>query len=573
MRSSNISLFRHIIYILVIFIVISCANVQPPSGGPPDTTPPEIVEIFPENQTINFNKRTILLKFSKYMERGGVLQNISVSPNVPVKYSWSGKTLKIELPEDLDSTVTYSVTLGTEYKDLYNNMPEKSFSLIFSAGSKIDSGFIAGKVYDNKPAGAYIFAYNIDNINPDTLNPAITKPDYKLQLGTSGEFRIPALKDATYRFFAIRDQFKNDLFDSGDDFATGIHDLKVVNSKSEPTILKIGLPKDDIGPTINQTEAVFGNYIRITFSEPVNPEFISKESFKIISENKQEEVEIISAALHFENKSRVEIITKQNLDTGLVWNVICRPDAEFAVRDTVGNMITDSTNAAKFRATIDIDTSSVKFLYTSIKDSSEFIQISPEIEFIFDKSININDAVISLKLLQADNNSEIDCNIIHTGGIIKLIPAKPLADSKWFRVEAEMKQVASYSNNLTIDTAFSFHFKTLDLKVRGNVSGVVEFEKEICDYTKYIILKHINGKDIYSMALNDNNEWSFKHIETGDYTAEVFCDVNEDGKYSYGNLYPFQFSEPFVIFENEIKVKPRWTLENVILKVKDTHEH
>jgi hypothetical protein len=159
------------------------------------------------------------------------------------------------------------------------------------------------------------------------------------------------------------------------------------------------------------------------------------------------------------------------------------------------------------------------------------------------------------------------------GSFITISPTQPLPDSKWYKIDAEIKNIKSFSNDIKIDTSISFNFKTLDLKIKGNMSGVVDFEKEICDFKKYIIIKHSNGRDIYTMELGQNNEWSFKNIETGDYTAEVFCDVDGDGKYSYGQIYPFKFSEPFVVFEDIMNIKPRWTLENVILKVKDIHVH
>lgn len=573
MRNSNISFFLYINHILFLLILFGCANPQPPSGGPPDTTPPEILEVFPENQTINFQGRTVILKFSKYMDRGKVMENIYISPNIPAKYNWSGKVLKIELPKDIDTSVTYSISLGTEYTDLYNNKPEQAFSLIFSAGSKIDSGFIAGKVYDPKPDGAFIFAYNIDDIDPDTLNPAITKPNYKMQLGSNGEFRIPALKDATYRFFSIRDQFKNDLYEPADAFGASIHDLKVVNSKSEPTILKIGPPLDNTGPYVSDASAIYDNYVKLNLSEPLDNVFIFNNSFEIISEDKSKTVEIISAGMNYENKSRVEIITKTPLDTGIVWNIFCKTDLEVAIRDTLGNIVNDSLNVGKFKSYTEKDTNAIVLLFPSIKDSSEYVQIQPEIEIIFDKNLDTAGSQIKIKLLEAESGQEIVLKQRLFSSKIIIKPEKPLIDSKWHRLEAEFENISSFSNGILIDTNIKIYFKTLDLKVKGNISGRVDFEKEICDFDKYVILKHSNGRDIYSIKLNEKNEWSFKNIETGDYTAEVFCDVDGNGRYSYGLLYPFEFSEPFVIFDEVMNIKPRWTLENVILKVKDTHVH
>ncbi|MFA4923093.1 MAG: hypothetical protein WC557_02740, partial [Ignavibacteriaceae bacterium] len=42
--------------ILSSFYLMSCANQLPPGGGPLDTVPPKIVEVFPENGTTNFSE-------------------------------------------------------------------------------------------------------------------------------------------------------------------------------------------------------------------------------------------------------------------------------------------------------------------------------------------------------------------------------------------------------------------------------------------------------------------------------------------------------------------------------------
>jgi hypothetical protein len=568
MTNSNISLFFILSYIITSFFVQSCANPQPPSGGPQDTIPPVIIEAYPENQTVNFEKRVILLRFCKYMEKSKVIENFVISPNIPVTFDWSGKVLEIGLPQDLDTTVTYSVSFGTEYTDIYNNKPAIAFSLIFSAGSKIDSGYISGKVYDSKPAGAYIYAFNIEKANPDTINPSNTKPDYKVQLGTNGEFRIPALKDAGYRIFSIRDQFKNELYEPVDDYASATHDIKVIGSKSTPSVLKLGPPVDKTGPVLNEVEPVFGNYLNLKFSEPVNSDFIFPESFELLCDDKSKTANIKSASIHYENKSRVVIITDKSLDSAYIWTLNCRLNPDIAVRDTLNNIVNDSLNSGKFKPVSAVDTAVVQFLYPSVKDSSEFLPVNQIFELIFDKSIVTNHSLININLFNEDDSLSVPAEIKIKGSSIFVKPVLPLTDKKWYRIVTEIKNLGTFANSKTIDTSFVIHFKTEDFKIKGSISGVVQYEKEICDFNKYIILKHTNGRYVYWVQLDELSAWSFNNIEPGDYSAEIFCDVDGNGHYSYGNPFPYVFSEPFVMFDDVLKVKPRWVLENIILKVK-----
>ncbi|MDX9790217.1 MAG: Ig-like domain-containing protein [Candidatus Kapaibacterium sp.] len=571
MRNSNISFFLFIQIILLI-ILSACANNQAPSGGPPDTTPPEVVEVYPTDKTISFMDNKIILKFSKYMDKAKVLENFSISPNLSVEYDWSGKELEIVLTETPDSSLTYSVSLGTEYTDYLGNKPTSAFSLTFSTGSKIDSGFIAGKVFADKSEGAYIFAYLLDKINPDTLNPTHTKPDYTIQLGTSGEFRIPALKDATYRFFVINDMFKNYLYDPTDAFGSGIHDLMVINSKSEPTILKLGPVNDISGPILNEVSAIYGNFVKLVFSETLDEKRIYPESFSVRNTDNNNMISVKSASLHYENKSRVDLVLESVLDTASIYEIICEIGTDFTLRDTLGNNVNDSLNIGKFKAIIISDTTQISLMYPNIKDSSEFISINPEIELIFTKPVDSAYVDLNISLSESESGKAVEINTEYDGYFIKFHPVKPLSDNMWYKFEATINNLSSLTNSIKLDTSLSFNFKTIDYKIKGSISGKVEYEKEICDFNKFIILKHTNGNYIYKTKL-ENDEWEFKNIETGDYTAEIFCDIDGDEKYSYGNIYPFKHSEPFVIFEEVLKVKPRWTLENIILKVKSTHEH
>jgi hypothetical protein len=571
MNYSNISFFLIISIVCIIIFLVGCANPQPPSGGPPDTTPPVITEFFPENQTINFQDRLIRLRFNKYMDKSKVVENFTISPNIPVTYDWSGKVLEIELPEKLDTTVTYSISLGTEYTDLYNNKPESSFSLIFSAGSKIDSGFIAGKVYDTKPDGAYIYCYLIDLINPDTLNPSTTLPDYKIQLGSTGEFKIPALKDALYRIFAIRDQFRNGLYESVDSYGSSLHDIKVYKSKSEPTILKIGPPVDKTSPTIIDAISLYSNYYYVKYSEGIDQNYIFPQSFEIFTEDKSLKAKVKSAWINYENKTRIDLITDRILDTSKVWIFKSPVDKEFGIRDTSGNLMNDSMNTIRVKPTTTIDSSSLALLYLPFQDSTEYRRVNTKFDFIFNNGIDTSAGILNFNFINSEDSSSISFNKFINGNTITLVPETDLPDNKWFAITAELKNLHSYSNKKMLDTTFKLRFKTENFKIKGTISGTVLIDIDVCSFNKYLIIRRKNSSDLYLTKLNDKYEWEFKNIETGEYTAEMFCDVDGNGMYSFGNPFPFTYSEPFVAFKEEIKIKPRWTLENIILKVKDAN--
>ncbi|HIN96491.1 MAG TPA: hypothetical protein EYN02_01665, partial [Candidatus Marinimicrobia bacterium] len=68
----NKTLFIYLIVHVLFFILLSCAVIQVPSGGPVDTTPPELVAVTPPSGTIQFSGGEIHLRFSEYMDESTV---------------------------------------------------------------------------------------------------------------------------------------------------------------------------------------------------------------------------------------------------------------------------------------------------------------------------------------------------------------------------------------------------------------------------------------------------------------------------------------------------------------------
>ena len=144
---------RTIPCLIFVLIIIGCATQVPPSGGPLDTTPPEIVKTYPENGTVNFKGNYVEVEFSEYVDKRSVQDAIYISPYIQgeIQYKWSGRKLKLVFPEKLKDSTTYVITFGTEIKDLNaGNKMKESFTLAFSTGSAIDSGSIEGKIFSNK---------------------------------------------------------------------------------------------------------------------------------------------------------------------------------------------------------------------------------------------------------------------------------------------------------------------------------------------------------------------------------------------------------------------------------------
>ncbi len=78
----NKTLFIYLIGYVLFFILLSCAAIRVPPGGPVDTIPPELIAVTPPSGTIQFSGGEIHLRFSEYMDESTVEHGFRVFPRL-----------------------------------------------------------------------------------------------------------------------------------------------------------------------------------------------------------------------------------------------------------------------------------------------------------------------------------------------------------------------------------------------------------------------------------------------------------------------------------------------------------
>ena len=555
-------------FCLATILIASCANPLPPSGGPPDKTPPVIRHTEPKDRALNFNKESVEIDFSKYMNNNSVQENIFISPSVQLKYDWSGKSLEIEFDEALDSNTTYALTLGTDYTDFRGNKPDQAFTLIFSTGSNLDSGRIKGKLYGEDFADVYIFAYNIDKLDEDTLNPAITKAQYRSQPGKDGSFGFNALKDGNYRIFAVKDQYKDELYNEGTDaFGAAVSDINMTQDSIPTLSFKIGGIIDKSGPMLYDVESVYDNKIIAGFDEDIDTSSVKAPAFIVQDSAGSEEIKIVSAYIKPDDPKKVEILLSEVPDTSKVWRLTISDDAENALKDLYGNIIQDTMKSAIFFASAEQDTSLAAILSIPAKDSATNINPLNDMQFVFSKGIDEASFTENLTFIKMDDSSAVEFELVKKAdNIFNLMAKKELASEQWYKISFNLKDIKALSGRPMPDSLIQMRFKTLDIRNYSAVSGTVKNipDSDSSDY--YIILK--KDKQHYTAKINTDRTWLFDKVPAGEYRIEIFHDSDGNGEYSYGDAFPYQFAEKFMIFDKKLTVKARWSIEDIVLEWK-----
>ena len=274
---------NNLLLLLALMILSNCASQLPPGGGEIDKIPPQIIDVYPPNGTINFKDDYFELEFSEYIERRSLQDAIFISPAIDgtLDLDWSGKSVRVNFPSKLKDSTTYVVTIGTDVLDYNNkNRMAESFNFTFSTGNEIDKRIISGKVYDEKPAGIMIFAYKM---GVDTANPFSNKPGFISQTGNDGSFKLLGLSEGTYRIFAVKDEYRDLLFQPEQDLI-GMPFKDIVFNKVDTLFspLNFFLTKvDTVKPRFISASMTDRFHILINFTEEIDTSVINPKNFYI----------------------------------------------------------------------------------------------------------------------------------------------------------------------------------------------------------------------------------------------------------------------------------------------------
>ena len=231
-------------FLLSLTLLAACANPIMPSGGPPDTTPPTIVETSPAAGAVNASPSAIRITFSEYVDQNAFLQAFSINPEPEgrLAFDWGGRSVEVELPEDLRPNTTYILTLDTNLRDIHSVKLAQPITLAFSTGPRINRGRLAGAVVEassGRPvAGMDVFAYAAPDGPPDPLP---DRPDYRIQTGADGRFQFDYLSEGPYFVVALADRNRSRTLDVQEPFAPPPRPVLVADSVAQG-----GLPSDSL---------------------------------------------------------------------------------------------------------------------------------------------------------------------------------------------------------------------------------------------------------------------------------------------------------------------------------------
>lgn len=200
---------------------------------------------------------------------------------------------------------------------------------------------------------------------------------------------------------------------------------------------------------------------------------------------------------------------------------------------------------------------SLKIVFSSIENAASAVTLDSRFYFYFKNTkVNKLDIADNLKLIDSSSNTNVKLAFNWMNDSLLQVFAPE-----------NLKQGRTYVFNLrTSSVNFTRVFKTVSESQVGNISGSVSIKDSVNYLQGNIQIQLIskrNSVNRYSLSQAVPGPFKFENVAEGDYILFAFVDLNNSGSYDYGKYFPFEPSEPFFVFDKDLKAKGMWNTDNV----------
>ena len=516
------------VFVIIISIsVIQCATPTNPTGGPADREGPEVIGTRPESGTTNFEGNSVGFVFNEFIERSSLEDALQIEPelNMDVEADWGRKSVDITFDRELPDSTTLIVTLGTDLSDVRGNKMASPVTVAVSTGPDIDRGEIKAQIRDSDTGlglqGERILLYQ----QPVDLNEAAV---YSGESDTSGTVQFKYLAPGNYKAFWINDKNRNRKWDKEIEEAQPFRKefINLEQNDSDSLGIVFVQTKDTLAPELQGIGLLSQVRMRLRFSEDMlmtdssgieildtlgnrftdaNPLYIPDESpFVVFAQSRQ--------PLEEDQSYQAEI-------TGIT--------------DKAGNPV--QKNNMMFDGSSQQDTTLQRII--SVETGQGLFPEEP-LRIIYARSFENNalaDSLIAIKgNAQVEPWPEIDL-------VANKMLLNPI-DGEWdsgvpyeFRVfNPKILQRETYEPNFWFESDF----------------GALEFVREDSLYQNPLVLKLFNKESEINRNVTFSKSETIKRLPPLSYTAIIFYDRNDNGKWDRGSVDPYQAPEPMFIRRN-----------------------
>jgi hypothetical protein len=533
---------------LMAIMMVSCAKVGAPPGGPEDKTGPTVVDHYPKSDAVQVARHMVArLLFSEAVNHQSVESALFLSPDPlqRLRYHWRGRTLELIYLDPLEADRTYVISVGSQARDLHGNPLGSSYTIAFSTGALIDRGRMDGWVDEpDNTQVVSLWAYRLTE-GDSLVDPAHRAADYRLQTGKDGSFHFSFIKMGRYRVFAVVDRNHDGLWN--------------------PPAERIGIPPWDV--TVSDSTAPWLSFrLAEQDTESVKLRSVREINAQWLQVHTDRDVDSLTA-LFTSNVSDTVLCDAAYSDTSGkdLWNL-------FPQRSLGKELWTINTSGTDVfgQAWQDQDTFSVRArtdtvrprLLQTIPHAREKCTQVPQTAIVqFDEPVLADSLPALFMVVEADTDT-ISCRAKQVDPLTFSIEAVPsFAEGKRYRVNMNNYLVQDLSGNRPTDSTFAFTFTVLPVDSLGSVIGKIDGPDGSYQLNLWTLRDH---RLAATADVSTPGSFNVARVPVGKYLLEIARDLNRDGKFTYGRIRPLEFSEPFLFSKDTVSVRARWEYETQV---------
>ena len=550
-------LIHHYWPIVLIISLCTCANIQSPAGGPEDKTPPEIIEIRPlANSTGVPLAAVVEILFSKNMNKTSTEKAIFISPlffDYP-EFKWSGKKLKITLPEKLQPQTTYVLTIGALAVDNRGNKLGQSVSFPFSTGQIIHAGSIYGQVLVTKTGSLNIWAYKLDSNRPDTF--WMKLPDYITQPDSLGEFKFEYLSYGKYLVAAVEDK-NNDQFWMPPSEKLALPDTLIELSENRieyGPIVMMTVDRDTLQPGITRIISPDDHTIRVEFSHRMDTANVfSVDNYRIHSLGDSMSLLSIDEIFPVAKEVKAVYLKCSQLNTGEKYKL------NAAGFKSIYGMVADTLSRV-FEAG-GADTTAPELLRITPKSSSPQ-PVGFDITIWFSEAMDTSE--LARYITVSDTfDTPISFQVIWNYPNKLAITPEFQAGDKYL-ISFDEQNIFDLAGNPLGDTIVSYKFYTAPEDTFGQATGRVVNAPGL----DIIVVAEADGVEQVTTKCDNKGLFMFDRLFPAVYRLKAIHDKNKNGLFDGGKIRPFEFAEQIVLYGDTVVVRTRWETDVGVLDFK-----
>ena len=589
------------IYTVLILLLVACASIGTPDGGPYDEEPPVFLSSVPALNSLNVTDKKIVLEFDENIKLENAFEKVVVSPpqiEMPeIKYN--GKRITIELFDSLKPNTTYSIDFNDAVVDNNEGNPLNNFAFVFSTGENVDTMAVSGTVLnasDLEPIkGLLVGLHTVGNDSAFYNTPfeRVSRTDSR------GRFTIKGIAPGKYYVYALSDANQNYRFDQkSEKIAFWETEVKPF---ATPDIRVDTIWRDSV--TIDSLRYVPymrfqpDNLVLRAFDEDYYLQYLLKctrkehNSFTLFFADSNDSLPVVRG-LNFDEKDAFVIEASEKKDTILYWlkdtAVYYKDTLELAVTykilDSIGNLVPriDTLYLAPRKSRAKVIEEEMEAFEKAKKNFLKTIKKSGD----YDEN-NLPEYIPPTKELdiKSHNSSAMDVNALYrisfeepllSVDTTKIHVQRAVNDSTFvdisyifkynenkhreYIVYAEWRPEDSYK--VTIDSA-AFH------GLYGGVSDTFEEKLRFRSLDDYAVLNLVipgvgnsaivqllkqDGSILNSQLTNDSR-CTFYFIKPGKYYLRLIMDENGNGKWDTGNYAKRLQPEKVYYYPNELDLR------------------